>query len=195
MVPPEDVAELAQAKGIPIYMISTREAKLEPVSATVFERMAAATGRRSLLRQDLAGPAESFRRHPQRPGSSLHHQLLSPAQPQSRMARYHREDSWGAREEYSHPYPGWLSSTACDCVFTGPRGEPVIRRSIFRGLYQTRQGSFRIMGEPGLQENAFPNSGRFETMPFTRYRSGEWVSAVASTRAVCGRVSVHQLCP
>jgi Ca-activated chloride channel family protein len=44
MVPPEDVAELAQSKGIPIYMISTREAKLEPVSATVFERMAAATG-------------------------------------------------------------------------------------------------------------------------------------------------------
>jgi Ca-activated chloride channel family protein len=44
MVPPEDVAELAQSKGIPIYMISTREAKLEPVSSTVFERMSAATG-------------------------------------------------------------------------------------------------------------------------------------------------------
>jgi Ca-activated chloride channel family protein len=44
MVPPEDVAELAQSKGIPIYMISTRDAKLEPVSATVFQRMAAATG-------------------------------------------------------------------------------------------------------------------------------------------------------
>ena len=44
MVPPEDVAELAQSKGIPIYMISTREAKLEPVSGTVFKRMSAATG-------------------------------------------------------------------------------------------------------------------------------------------------------
>jgi VWFA-related protein len=44
MVPPEDVAELAQSKGIPIYMISTREARLEPVSSTVFERMSAATG-------------------------------------------------------------------------------------------------------------------------------------------------------
>jgi len=44
MVPPEDVAELAQSKGIPIYMISTREAKLEPVSSTVFERLSAATG-------------------------------------------------------------------------------------------------------------------------------------------------------
>jgi VWFA-related protein len=44
MVPPEDVAELAQSTGIPIYMISTREAKLEPVSTVVFERMTAATG-------------------------------------------------------------------------------------------------------------------------------------------------------
>ncbi len=44
MVPPEDVAELAQSKGIPIYMISTREAKIEPISSTVFKRMSAATG-------------------------------------------------------------------------------------------------------------------------------------------------------
>lgn len=44
MVPPEDVAELAQSVGIPIYMISTREARLEAVSTVVFERMSAATG-------------------------------------------------------------------------------------------------------------------------------------------------------
>jgi Ca-activated chloride channel homolog len=44
MVPPEDVAELAQSTGIPVYMISTQQAKLEPVSTVVFERMTAATG-------------------------------------------------------------------------------------------------------------------------------------------------------
>jgi VWFA-related protein len=44
MVPPEDVAEMAQSVGVPIYMISTREAKLESVSNAVFERMSAATG-------------------------------------------------------------------------------------------------------------------------------------------------------
>src|SRR3982751_2195181 len=32
VVPPEDVAELAQSAGVSIYMISTREAQLEPVS-------------------------------------------------------------------------------------------------------------------------------------------------------------------
>jgi VWFA-related protein len=44
MVPPEDVTELAQSVGIPVYMISTAEAQLEPVSTAVFERMSAATG-------------------------------------------------------------------------------------------------------------------------------------------------------
>jgi Ca-activated chloride channel homolog len=44
MVPPEDVAELAQSTGTAIYMISTQQAQLEPVSTAVFERMTAATG-------------------------------------------------------------------------------------------------------------------------------------------------------
>ena len=44
VVPPEDVAEFAQSAGVSIYMISTREAKLEPISTAVFERMTAATG-------------------------------------------------------------------------------------------------------------------------------------------------------
>ena len=44
MIPPEDVRELAQAEGIPIYMISTRDAKLEPVSTAVFTRISASTG-------------------------------------------------------------------------------------------------------------------------------------------------------
>src|SRR5204862_7715600 len=44
VVPPEDVAELAQSTGTVIYMISTREAQLDPVSTAVFARMTAATG-------------------------------------------------------------------------------------------------------------------------------------------------------
>jgi Ca-activated chloride channel homolog len=44
MVPPEDVAQLAQSTGTSIYMISTRQAQLEPVSTVVFERMTKATG-------------------------------------------------------------------------------------------------------------------------------------------------------
>jgi hypothetical protein len=44
LVPPEDVAELAQSTGSAIYMISTRASQLEPISSTVFERMTAATG-------------------------------------------------------------------------------------------------------------------------------------------------------
>lgn len=44
VVPPEDVAEFAQSAGVSVYMISTRQARLEPVSTAVFDRMTAATG-------------------------------------------------------------------------------------------------------------------------------------------------------
>jgi VWFA-related protein len=44
MVPPEEVAELAQSTGTTIYMVSTQEAHLEPISNAVFQRMTAATG-------------------------------------------------------------------------------------------------------------------------------------------------------
>ena len=43
-VPPEDVAELAQSTGTIIYIVSTRLAQEEPVSAAAFERMSKATG-------------------------------------------------------------------------------------------------------------------------------------------------------
>jgi Ca-activated chloride channel homolog len=44
MVSPEEVGELAQSEGVPIYMVSTRATKLDPISTTVFERMSATTG-------------------------------------------------------------------------------------------------------------------------------------------------------
>lgn len=44
MVAPEDISELAQSEGVPIYVISTAEAKQDPISTTVFQRMTQATG-------------------------------------------------------------------------------------------------------------------------------------------------------
>jgi Ca-activated chloride channel homolog len=60
MVPPEDVAELAQSAGIPIYMISTREARLEPVSTVVFERMTAATGGKAYFANSWRDEKKAF---------------------------------------------------------------------------------------------------------------------------------------
>jgi Ca-activated chloride channel family protein len=60
MVPPEDVAELAQSAGIPIYMISTREARLEPVSTAVFERMTAATGGKAYFAKNWRDERQAF---------------------------------------------------------------------------------------------------------------------------------------
>jgi len=60
MVPPEDVAELAQSTGIPVYMISTQQAKLEPVSTTVFERMTAATGGKAYFAKTWRDERKAF---------------------------------------------------------------------------------------------------------------------------------------
>jgi len=60
MVPPEDVAELAQSTGIPVYMISTREAKIEPISSTVFERMTAATGGKAYFAKNWKDEKRAF---------------------------------------------------------------------------------------------------------------------------------------
>jgi Ca-activated chloride channel homolog len=59
-VPPEDVAELAQSAGIPIYMISTTEAQLEPVSTAVFERMSAATGGKAYFAKSWRDEKKAF---------------------------------------------------------------------------------------------------------------------------------------
>jgi VWFA-related protein len=59
-VAPEDVAELAQSRGIPVYMISTREAKQEPVSSAVFERLTAATGGKAYFAKTWQDQQKAF---------------------------------------------------------------------------------------------------------------------------------------
>src|SRR5262249_533967 len=60
MVPPENVAELAQSVGIPIYMISTREARLDPISTAVFERMSTNTGGRAFFARSWTDETKAF---------------------------------------------------------------------------------------------------------------------------------------
>jgi Ca-activated chloride channel homolog len=60
VVPPEDVAEVAQSAGISVYMISTQEAKLEPVSTAVFERMTAATGGKAYFAKSWKDERRAF---------------------------------------------------------------------------------------------------------------------------------------
>ncbi len=60
VVPPEDVAELAQSTGTVIYMISTREAQIEPISSTVFERMSKATGGKAYFAKTWRDEARAF---------------------------------------------------------------------------------------------------------------------------------------
>jgi VWFA-related protein len=60
MVPPEGVGELAQSEGIPIYMISTREAKQDPLNTAVFERMSASTGGQAYFAKNWKEQQQAF---------------------------------------------------------------------------------------------------------------------------------------
>jgi VWFA-related protein len=60
VVPPEDVAELAQSTGVVIYMVSTQQAELDPVSTAVFERMTAATGGKAYFAKNWHEQKQAF---------------------------------------------------------------------------------------------------------------------------------------
>jgi len=60
IVPPEDVAELAQSTGTAIYMVSTQQAQLEPISTAVFERMTAATGGKAYFARNWKDEQRAF---------------------------------------------------------------------------------------------------------------------------------------
>ncbi len=59
-VPPEDVAELAESTGTTIYMVSTEQAHLEPVSTAVFQRMTAATGGKAYFAKNWKEEHDAF---------------------------------------------------------------------------------------------------------------------------------------
>ncbi|HEY2139715.1 MAG TPA: VWA domain-containing protein [Chthoniobacterales bacterium] len=60
MVPPEDVGELAQSEGIPIYMVSTHDAKLDAVTAAVFARISANTGGEAYFAKNWKDQEQAF---------------------------------------------------------------------------------------------------------------------------------------
>ena len=60
VAPPEDIEELAQSEGVAIYMISTRQAELEPLSTKVFERMSSSTGGESFFAKNWTEEEKAF---------------------------------------------------------------------------------------------------------------------------------------
>jgi VWFA-related protein len=60
MVAPESVREVAQAEGIPIYMISTHEAMQDPISTAVFRRMSASTGGKAYFARNWQQQQRAF---------------------------------------------------------------------------------------------------------------------------------------
>ncbi len=59
-VSPEDIGELAQSEGIPIYIVSTVASKLDPVSSAVFSRISATTGGEAFFTRSWKDQRQSF---------------------------------------------------------------------------------------------------------------------------------------
>lgn len=59
-VPPEDVAELAQSTGTIIYIVSTRQARNEPVSTAAFTRVSKATGGKAYFASNWRDEKQAF---------------------------------------------------------------------------------------------------------------------------------------
>jgi Ca-activated chloride channel family protein len=59
-VPPEDVAELAQSTGTIIYIISTRQAQEDPVSAAAFERVSKVSGGKAYFAKNWRQEKQAF---------------------------------------------------------------------------------------------------------------------------------------
>jgi Ca-activated chloride channel homolog len=59
-VPPEDVAELAQSTGTIIYIISTRQAQSDPISAAAFERMSRTSGGKAYFAKNWREEKQAF---------------------------------------------------------------------------------------------------------------------------------------
>src|SRR5262249_14023695 len=60
MVSPEDVRELAQSEGIPIYMIITQQARPDRLSTAVFERVSASTGGKAYFAKNWRDEERAF---------------------------------------------------------------------------------------------------------------------------------------
>ena len=125
MVPPEDVAELAQSTGTSIYMISTRLAQLEPVSTAVFERMTKATGGKAYFAKNWKDEQKAFASIRDDLGTSLFLELLPSGESQSGLAGDYGKVGWRTHEQIPHTHARWLSLGATTVrlggyeVFTG----------------------------------------------------------------------------
>jgi Ca-activated chloride channel family protein len=60
IIAPDDVAEVAEDEGIPIYIVSTCEAQKSQISANVFQRLTARTGGQLFWAQSWQKQAEAF---------------------------------------------------------------------------------------------------------------------------------------
>jgi Ca-activated chloride channel homolog len=59
-VSPEDVGELAQSEGIPVYMVSTAKSQVDPISAAIFRGISSSTGGEAFFSRSWEDQRQAF---------------------------------------------------------------------------------------------------------------------------------------
>ena len=92
MVAPDDVRAVAEDEGIPIYVISTNDVNKDPISSSVFRRMATRTGGKAYFAKTWQKQVEAFESIREDLGNSYTVTYYPAAQSERGLPQDHRRD-------------------------------------------------------------------------------------------------------
>ena len=106
MVAPDDVRAVAEDEGIPIYVISTNDVNKDPISSSVFRRIAHTHRRQGVLGEDVAEAGGGVRSHPRGSGQFVYGDVLSGAESERRIP----QDRYPDCQRYREAIPGAVAA-------------------------------------------------------------------------------------
>ena len=109
MVAPDDVRAVAEDEGIPIYVISTNEVNKDPISSSVFKRIAQRTGGKAYFAKTWQKQVEAFEDIREDLGNSYTVTYYPQPNPNEGFRKITVERDQRSRQEVAHPQPPRLS--------------------------------------------------------------------------------------
>ncbi len=106
MVAPDDVRAVAEDEGIPIYVISTNEVNKDPISSSVFRRIAQRTGGKAYLARTWQKQVEAFEDIREDMSNSYTITYYPAANPNEGFRKIYGGDRERSGEEVPHPLRG-----------------------------------------------------------------------------------------
>ena len=115
MVAPDDVRAVAEDEGIPIYVISTNDVNKDPISSSVFRRIAQRTGGKAYWARTWQKQVEAFEQIREDLGI-LHRYLLPGGQSERRLPQDCNSDC----QRYREALPGAIEARVSTAILSDP---------------------------------------------------------------------------